>query len=117
MELPNLNRLVAESLPDDLPRVLPVGWKRQKDHTFAGKCAVFKHTNGLLVIYSKSTDSVTGEWLHISISYDLTPPDWHQVMLVKNLFWGENAVAVQVIPAEEDEIDIAHCHHIWKRPA
>lgn len=114
--LPNLQRLVGESLPDELPSVLPAGWERLEDHKIAGHCAVFGHTNGLVVLYSKSADSETGEWLHLSVSWKGGPPDWSQVMLVKRIFWGAKSEALQVIPSEEDHVNLAHCWHIWKRP-
>ena len=77
--------------------------------------AVFHQATGLHVLLSTGTDEATGKWEHMSVSYAGGPPSYDQLMLAKRIFWGADAEAVMVFPAEDDSIDISHCWHIWRQ--
>lgn len=112
MNLPNLYRLVDEQ-PEERS-VLPVGWTRMTDHMFGTSgAAVFSHHIGILALLSKSTLDDGSSWLHLSVSYKGGPPSWDIVMLCKEVFLGAESEAVQVIPKKSEEINLAHCWHIW----
>lgn len=56
-----------------------------------------------------------GGWEHVSVSFENRCPNWGEMCLVKNLFWGEDDLVVQYHPPKKDYVNFAqHCLHLWR---
>ena len=54
-------------------------------------------------------------WEHVSVSLQNRCPNWPEMCFVKDLFWGDSEVVMQLHPAKSDYINIAkNCLHLWK---
>lgn len=40
------------------------------------------------------------------------PNHWRVLQDIKNLFWGEDAAAIEIYPPEKDLVDLANCYHL-----
>lgn len=88
---------------DLLPRVLPAGWRRHPDadDVFDNDYA------GLRVILNVMRYGDGRPWAHLSLSRrDGKLPTWGQLVNVKNLFLGKQRKAIQVLPPEEEYVNI-----------
>lgn len=39
---------------------------------------------------------------------------WDQLQLIKNLVWGEDAVAIEVYPPQRDVVNSGNYRHLWR---
>lgn len=54
-------------------------------------------------------------WEHLSVSYQDETPSWDFMQEMKEMFWKDNEVCMQLHPKAEDYINNhEHCLHIWK---
>lgn len=54
-------------------------------------------------------------WEHVSVSLPDRIPSWQEMCLVKNLFWGDEDIVMQLHPAKSDYINNHHfCLHLWR---
>ena len=54
-------------------------------------------------------------WFHVSVSSQDRVPNYSELMLVKNIFIGEENEAIQVFPSKKDKInDHPYCLHLWR---
>lgn len=52
---------------------------------------------------------------HLSVSTPTRCPTWEEMCIMKDLFWKDDEVCMQLHPAKEDYIDnMKYCLHIWK---
>ncbi len=52
---------------------------------------------------------------HLSVSTPLKTPTWEQMCKMKDIFWNEDEVCMQLHPKKEDYVDnMRYCLHIWK---
>lgn len=52
---------------------------------------------------------------HLSVSTPIKTPTWEQMCFMKDIFWGENEVCMQLHPKKEDYVNnMQYCLHIWK---
>lgn len=109
MNLPNLTRITA-SVEPKFRRPVPSDWTQVgPDSMFA-----WSHTSGLRVICSTDTMEDGGTWLHVSVSRSNSLPSWDDLKLVKDAFIGRNHEAVQVLPRDEDFVNLhPFCLHLW----
>jgi len=42
-------------------------------------------------------------------------PSWYEMVLVKNLFWGEDETVIQFIPKKTEHRSIGEVLHMWKK--
>lgn len=55
------------------------------------------------------------EWDHVSISHKHKIPSWSTMCELKDLFFHENEVVMQIHPSKEDYINNHNnCLHLWK---
>lgn len=56
-----------------------------------------------------------GGWEHVSVSLPDRCPTWAEMCAVKDLFWDEDDVVMQLHPAKSEHIN-AHpfCLHLWR---
>lgn len=56
-------------------------------------------------------------WEHVSVSLPNRCPTWVEMCHVKELFWDDEDVVMQLHPARSDYVNYhPHCLHLW-RPA
>lgn len=54
-------------------------------------------------------------WEHCSVSLPTRIPSWEQMCVMKELFWNDEEVCMQLHPAKKDYINnMKYCLHIWK---
>lgn len=54
-------------------------------------------------------------WEHVSVSLRNRCPNWQEMCFVKDLFWPEDEVVMQLHPAKKDYVNIHDfCLHLWK---
>lgn len=54
-------------------------------------------------------------WEHLSVSMPNKTPNWEQMCMMKDIFWGEDECCVEYHPRNEDYVNNhEHCLHIWK---
>ena len=74
----------------------------------------------LAVIASDCSDwessGLTGEaFEHVSVSLDDRCPTWDEMCFIKDMFWKDDEVVMQLHPAKKDYINChPHCLHLWK---
>ena len=57
--------------------------------------------------------SVGGGWEHVSVSLPERCPTWEEMYFVKDLFWNEDEVVMQLHPAKAENINMhPYCLHI-----
>jgi len=54
-------------------------------------------------------------WEHVSVSTPGRPPNWDEMVFVKNLFWGPDDCVMQLHPPRGDYVDVhPNCLHLWR---
>lgn len=102
-ELSEPEALDIERTMDDLtPRVLPAEWRQFEG--FANMRA-FISRDGLKVL--AEVENIDGaKWLHVSCSRAKKLPSWFDLRRVKDLFVGKKRKAVQVLPPEDEYVNL-----------
>ena len=76
--------------------------------------------NGLFYLIHKGQEyrivcSDGGDWEHVSVSGKCITPDWEAMCVIKELFWEDDEVVMQLHPAKKDWVNVHnHCLHLWK---
>jgi len=56
------------------------------------------------------------EWEHVSVSLHNRCPTWEEMNFVKNLFWDEDDLVVQIHPPKSEYINChPYCLHLWRK--
>ena len=67
----------------------------------------------LQIVSSAAFEQFT--WEHVSVSLKNRCPTWEEMCFVKNLFWSEDEVVIQIHPAKKDYINHhPYCLHLWR---
>jgi hypothetical protein len=54
-------------------------------------------------------------WEHVSVSTQRRPPNWEEMCFVKDLFWNEEEVVMQLHPSKSEYVNYhPHCLHMWR---
>ena len=54
-------------------------------------------------------------WDHVSVSLQQRCPNWREMSFIKDLFWNESEVVMQLHVAKKDHINLhPYCLHLWK---
>lgn len=104
--------------PDQvLPRIIPSTWHREPHPMGPGadrEVAVFRHDSGMAVLISAARHQDGRRWLHVSVSRRNRLPSWEDLRQVKDVWIGQDRVAVQVLPRARDYVNIhPFCLHLW----
>lgn len=69
-----------------------------------------------LAILAGASDLPDAEgWEHVSVSTARRNPNWREMDFVKDLFWSEDELVVQLHPAKKDWVNIhPYCLHLWR---
>lgn len=52
---------------------------------------------------------------HLSVSTPIRTPSWEQMCMMKDIFWNDDEVCMQLHPKKEDYVNnMKFCLHIWK---
>lgn len=55
------------------------------------------------------------EWEHLSVSTPVKTPTWEQMCKMKEIFWRDDEVCMELHPKKEDYVNNhSYCLHIWK---
>ena len=84
-------------------RNLPRGW-RVIERGLDGEAYI--GPGGLRVIISTGIEQDNRRWLHVSLSYNKRLPGYRDIRLVKALFVGADAKAIEVHPAAAEHVNI-----------
>jgi len=78
------------------------------DHTYG--------PNGLFMVGHLKVIASDGEgWEHVSVSTSTRCPDWEEMCMIKDLFWGENDCVIQYHPPRKNYVNChKHCLHLWR---
>lgn len=95
--------------------------KKEKSNGFGGTLFPIEYKNGKAKIiqdYDKVLHFIFS-WAcgfeHLSVSTTVKTPTWEQMSMMKNIFWREDEICMQLHPAKENYIDnMPHCLHIWR---
>ena len=67
-----------------------------------------------LKILSSGPDSEF-KWEHVSVSTKTRAPNWTEMCFVKDLFWHDEEVVMQLHPARSDYVNChPYCLHLWR---
>lgn len=56
-----------------------------------------------------------GGWEHVSVSRKDRCPTWNEMCAIKDMFFSEDEVVMQLHPAKKDYVNIhSHCLHLWR---
>lgn len=54
-------------------------------------------------------------WEHVSVSLNSRCPNWQEMTFIKDLFWNDDEVVMQLHVAKKDHINInPYCLHLWR---
>ncbi len=110
--LPNLQRIIDSRPLQTKRRPIPDSWARRDGGPFG--LEGYKNADGLRVLLSVDTIEGGRRWLHVSCSRPGQLPTWEDLRLVKDIFIGRNHEAVQVLPKDEDYVNLMpFCLHLW----
>lgn len=114
--LETLAALPEWSLPDRLPN----GWIRGKMLAFQGPetfdAAAFHGPGGLLVIVSAAPEVHEDgrRWAHASASKKGQLPNWQELKVIKDLFFGPTRLVMQILPPQDEYVNVMPtCLHLW----
>ena len=56
-------------------------------------------------------------WGHVSVSLEKRTPIWDEMCFIKNLFFDEEDLCIQIHPKKSQYVNMHnHCLHIWQPP-
>lgn len=82
---------------------LPVNWLVKAIGDDGG---MYKSRDGLAVIISCSIEQDGKPWIHLSVSRKKSIPTWVDLVHVKEIFLGKDALAIQILPARSEYINV-----------
>lgn len=95
--------------------------KAEGEDGFTGVVHPVEYKNGKTKIINKPGENLVfifswgGDWEHLSVSTQIKTPTWEQMQKMKEIFWGDDEVCMQLHPKKEDYVDnMPFCLHIWK---
>lgn len=69
----------------------------------------------LKIVASDGAVEGSEKWEHVSVSLRNRCPNWQEMCFVKDLFWGDDEVVMQLHPAKADYVNQhPYCLHLWK---
>lgn len=75
----------------------------------------FIPTKGNVILKVLSSGLQDPKWFHVSVSLPNRCPTWEEMCLVKELFYGDDALVVQYHPKKEDSVNNhSYCLHLWQ---
>ena len=73
------------------------------------------HFNKASTLSFQVIASNTNGWEHVSVSLPKRTPTWDEMCFIKDLFWEDEEVVMQLHPRKSDYINMhKNCLHLWK---
>lgn len=106
---------------EEIKKTMGMKIKGEKKNGFGGSIFPVEYKNGKAKIvqdYDKVLNFMFS-WAcgfeHLSVSTTVKTPTWEQMCKMKDIFWKEDEVCMQLHPAKENYIDnMPYCLHIWR---
>jgi len=77
--------------------------------------ARYRSRSGLVCILSCSIERDQKAWVHLSVSRKNFLPSWEDLVLVKEIFLGQDSAAIQVLPPKKEWVNIhPFCLHLYQ---
>lgn len=81
--------------------------------TVYGWCKVQKNKSARWASVIASSDE--GGMEHVSVAFKDRCPTWEEMCIVKDVFWREDEVCIQLHPKKSEYVNIhENCLHIWR---
>lgn len=97
---------------DALPKVMLLGWDVVK--VLHDGAQFMNQRLGVGVICSVGEEFDGKKWLHVSASCQHRIPTWEELKIVKAQFIGADKLAIQVLPAQANYINLnPNVLHLW----
>lgn len=90
----------SEWLEPFLPQVLPPKWRQEQT-------GMYMSMAGQKIIVSGSRESDGNRWVHMSTGFSDRLPSWDELKQAKELIFGDERWAVQVLPVKSKYVNIA----------
>jgi hypothetical protein len=98
---------------DHCPTVLPPGWELFGPQSDDGR-RYYSPLLQLMVILTARREQDGRRWLHLSCSHQRRTPTWVELREVKDIFFGPDRYAYQVLPPASHYVNInARVLHLW----
>jgi hypothetical protein len=95
-------------------RVLTGPLASTPDYGMAGAFEIMGPKREPLGIISSGVDKEHG-WEHVSVSTKHRTPNWTEMCFVKDLFWNDDEVVMQLHPAKSEYVNYhPNCLHLWR---
>lgn len=106
---------------EEIKKTLGMKIKAEKNNGFGGCIFPVEYKKGKAKIiqdYDKVLNFMFS-WAcgfeHLSVSTTVKTPTWEQMCKMKDIFWREDEVCMQLHPAKENYINnMSYCLHIWR---
>lgn len=96
----------------ELPRVLPVGWRR--DALLEDGARYVDSITRMSIIVSGARELDGRRWVHVSVARPDRLPSWEDLVFAKELILGRETTALQVIPPRSRYVNQhPFCLHLW----
>lgn len=106
---------------EDIKKTTGMQIKKEGQDGFGGTMHKVIYKNGKPTFSNKYEDTLNFifSWgcgfEHLSVSTPVRTPTWEQMCFMKDIFWNDNEVCMQLHPKKEDYVNnMPHCLHIWK---
>ena len=89
----------------------------EKKNGFGGTYCIYEYKKGKPVV--KQQLNFIFSWAcgfeHLSVSTPVRTPTWDEMCVMKDIFWAEDEVCLQLHPKKENYVNnMPYCLHIWK---
>lgn len=106
---------------EEIKKTTGMKLKMEGQDGFGGTVYKITYKNGKPKVSNKYEDNLNFifSWgcgfEHLSVSTPVRTPTWEQMCFMKDIFWHDNEVCMQLHPKKEDYVDnMPYCLHIWK---
>lgn len=91
--------------------------KKEKTNGFGGTYCIFEYRNGRAKL--KQELHFIFSWAcgfeHLSVSTPIRTPTWNEMCIMKDIFWKDDEVCMQLHPAKKNYVNnMEYCLHIWR---
>lgn len=106
---------------EEIKKTTGMKLKMEGQDGFGGTVYKITYKNGKPKVSNKYEDNLNFifSWgcgfEHLSVSTPVRTPTWEQMCFMKDIFWRDDEVCMQLHPKKEDYVDnMPYCLHIWK---
>ena len=106
---------------EEIKRTTGIQIKMEGQDGFAGTVHKVIYKNGKPKFSNKCEDMLNfifswgGGFEHLSVSTPVRTPTWEQMCLMKDIFWRDDKICMELHPKKEEYVDnMPYCLHIWR---